>query len=164
MTTLTKRQINWLDKCTKRWMLISKTGLVDVYGHFDCSFQRLSDFKGVKFGWVEGSFDCQQNRLTSLEGAPKHVGGVFDCENNLLTSLVGAPLNVGRDLYCSGNPVSRKTLRAIFNKMQKGHSFEIAAASLRNEMSEKDWKLIASNIPEAIRPGVSMLARFGVFK
>ena len=143
MTTLTKRQINWLDKCTDRWMLIEKTGLVDVYGHFDCSFQRLSDFKGVKFGWVEDGFYCQKNRLTSLEGAPKHVGGTFDCRFNL---------------------VSEKTLMKIFTKMYNGDSFVIAAASLRNEMSREDWKLIASNIHEDIRPGVSMLARFGVFK
>ena len=143
MTTLTKRQINWLDKCTDRWMLIEKTGLVDVYGHFDCSFQRLSDFKGVKFGWVEDGFYCQKNRLTSLEGAPKHVGGTFDCRFNL---------------------VSEKTLMKIFTKMYNGDSFVIAAASLRNEMSEKDWRLISPNIPEAIQPGVSMLARFGVFR
>ena len=52
----------------------------------------------------------------------------------------------------------------IFTKMYNGDSFVIAAASLRNEMSEEDWKLIAPNIPEDIRPGVSMLSRFGVFK
>ena len=128
MTHLTKRQINWLNKCTKRWMLIEKTGLVDVYGHFDCSFQKLSDFKGVKFGWIQDGFYCQSNRLTSLEGAPKHVRGVFDCRFNL---------------------VSEKTLMKIFKKMNGGDSFMVAAASLRNEMSEEDWKLISSNIPES---------------
>jgi hypothetical protein len=56
-----------------------------------------------------------------------------------------------------------KTLDAIFDKMRKGHSFLSAAASLRNKMSEEEWKLITTNIPEAIRPGVSMLARFGAF-
>jgi hypothetical protein len=52
----------------------------------------------------------------------------------------------------------------IFDKMQEGHSFVMAAASLRNKMSKKDWKLISSNIPESARPGVSMLARFGAFE
>jgi hypothetical protein len=47
--------------------------------------------------------------------------------------------------------------------MKEGDSFLSAAASLRKEMSEEDWKLIATNIPGAIRPGVSMLARFGAF-
>jgi len=63
----------------------------------------------------------------------------------------------------SDNPVSAETLVAIFEKMREGHSFAIAAASLRKEMSEEEWKLIATNIPDAIRPGVSMLARFGAF-
>ena len=255
MTSLTKKQINWLDKCTTingikgSWTLNSKTGLVDVEGSFDCRGQRLKGFnQGVKFGVVKKHFWCDNNRLTSLVGAPQEVGFSFDCENNLLTSLVGAPLKVGEsfdcdnnrltslegapqsvgwDFYCSNNrltslvgaplkvgesfycrnnhltslvgaplkvgesfdcrnnhltslvgapqevgesfdcdnnPVSWATLYAIFSKMKEGRSFVIAAASLRNEMSRKDWKLIAKHIPEAIRPGVNMLARFGVFK
>ena len=228
MTTLTKKQINWLDKCTKgRWTLNSKTGLVDVEGSFDCRGQRLKGFKGVKFGVVNRYFWCENNRLTSLVGAPQEVGGSFDCSNNSLTSLVGAPLKVGESFdcdnnrltslvgapqtvgwsfacsynaltslegaplkvgndfycgnnrltslegapqevgesfYCNNNPVSWATLYAIFSKMEEGHSFVIASARLRNEMSEKDWRLISPNIPEAIRPGVNMLARFGVFK
>lgn len=196
MTSLTEKQINWLDKCTdgtgsygrpwvdNTWTLNPKTGLVDVYDGFDCSKQGLSDFKGVKFGVVNGGFYClhnqltslvgapqrvgldflcDNNRLTSLVGAPKTVGGSFDCGNNRLTSLEGAPRKIGWRLDCYLNPVSQKTLNAIFLKMQEGRSFVIAAASLRNEMSKKDWKLIAKHIPEAIQPGASMLARFGVF-
>jgi hypothetical protein len=206
MTTLTQEQINWLDKCANgRWTLNPKTGLVDVDGNFICSFQGLSDFKGVKFGKVTGDFLCGDNRLTSLEGAPQKVGvsfrcgfncltslegapqkvggsfycignqltslegapqkvgGDFWCGKNRLTSLVGAPQRVGGELWCDANPVSAKTLVTIFDKMQEGDSFLSAAASLRNKMSKKDWKLIAPHIPEAIRPGVSMLARFGAF-
>jgi len=277
MTTLTKKQINWLNKCIKEgtyrstpgtWTLNPKTGLVDVDGGFNCSYQRLKGFKEVKFGKVTGSFWCnnnqltslvgapqevgdhflcEDNQLTSLEGAPQKVGWSFSCKDNQLTSLVGAPLKVGddflcdnnslislvgaprrvggyfscsynqlttlvgvpqkvgvdffcdhnsltslegaplkvgNDLYCGNNrltslegaplkvggefwcdanSVSAKTLVTIFDKMQEGHSFVIAAASLKNKMSEKDWKLIAPHIPDAIRPGVSMLARFGAF-
>jgi len=256
MTSLTKKQINWLNKCIKEgtyrstpgtWTLNPKTGLVDVDGGFNCSYQRLKGFKEVKFGKVTGSFWCNNNqltslvgapqevgdhflcednqltslegapqkvgwsfsckdnqltslvgaphkvgddflcdnnRLTSLVGAPRRVGGYFSCsynqlttlvgvpqkvgsdfwcDNNRLTSLEGAPLKVGLDFWCDANPVSAKTLVTIFDKMQEGHSFVIAAASLKNKMSEKDWKLIAPHIPDAIRPGVSMLARFGAF-
>jgi hypothetical protein len=227
MTTLTQEQINWLDKCAKGCTLNLQTGLVDVFGDFSCSSQGLSDFKGVKFGKVTGSFDCDNNSLTTLEGAPQKVKGSFNCDLNSLTSLVGAPqkvgvsfycgnnsltslvgapqkvggdfwcrynritslvgaplkvgrelwcgyndltslegapLNVGGEFWCDANPVSSKTLVAIFDKMKEGDSFLSAAASLRKEMSEEDWKLIATNIPEAIRPGVSMLARFGAFE
>ena len=53
-SALTKRQMNWLDKCTEgTWKLNPQTGLVDVDGDFDCSGQGLTDFKGIKFGEVE---------------------------------------------------------------------------------------------------------------
>jgi hypothetical protein len=44
---------------------------------------------------VGGYFDCSFNKLTSLEGAPEKVGGKFDCSRNVLTSLAGAPKEVG---------------------------------------------------------------------
>ena len=180
MTSLTQEQRKWLDKCTTingikgRWTLNSKTGLVDVEEDFNCSKQGLSDFKGVKFGVVGGYFCCANNRLTSLVGAPQSVGekskghgavnGYFFCSYNQLTTLVGAPQKVKGHFYCDYNPVSSKTLKTMFSKMNKGDSFWVAATSLKNKMSKKNWKLIASNIPEAIQPGVNMLARFGVFK
>ena len=80
MTSLTKRQINWLNKCTDgTWTLNPKTGLVDVEGSFRCYNQGLSDFKGVKFGLVKRHFWCENNLLTSLEGAPQSVGVDFYC-------------------------------------------------------------------------------------
>jgi hypothetical protein len=139
------------------------------YGYFDCSYNAIVSLVGSPQK-VKGHFYCIGNRLTSLEGAPQRVGGDypdlrcdFDCSRNRLISLEGAPQRVSGDFDCEDNPVSEKTLLAIFDKIQKGDSFMVAAASLRNKMSEKDWKLITTNIPEAIRPGVSMLARFGAF-
>jgi hypothetical protein len=129
--------------------------------YFSCSNNQLTSLVGApkRVGWY---FNCTNNQLTSLVGAPQKAGA-FYCKNNRLTSLEGAPLKVGGEFWCDANPVSAKTLVTIFDKMQEGHSFVIAAASLKNKMSEKDWKLIAPHIPEAIRPGVSMLARFGAF-
>ena len=102
---LTPEQIEWLDGCTTgNWDLNLRTGEVDLFhGGFDCSEQDLSDFKGVRFGVVEGRFDCSGNLLTSLEGAPRKVGGSFECDNNRLTSLEGAPQKVGGDFYCGSN-------------------------------------------------------------
>ena len=101
---LTEEQIKWLNKCTEgTWKLNHQTGLVDVEGDFDCNDRGLSDFKGVRFGVVERHFSCSDNRLTSLEGAPRKVGGDFWCENNRLTSLEGAPRKVGGDFDCGSN-------------------------------------------------------------
>jgi hypothetical protein len=113
---------------------------------------------------VGSEFSCSNNQLISLVGAPQSVGRGFWCDRNRLASLEGATLNVhlGK-FWCDVNPVSAKTLVTIFDKMKEGDSFLSAAASLRNEMSEEEWKLIAPHIPEAIRPGVSMLGRFGLF-
>ena len=39
----------------------------------------------------EGNFYCYNNQLTTLEGAPKEVGGDFDCYNNQLTTEDNKP-------------------------------------------------------------------------
>ena len=75
---------------------------IDVEGVVDFSYMKLSQLP-LKFRNVSGSFYCHSNRLTSLEGAPKHVGGNFFCSDNRLTSLEGAPANVGGDFWCDNN-------------------------------------------------------------
>ena len=106
---LTQEQKDWLDKCTKgtkgTWKVNPKTGLVDVKGNFDCSNLGLKDFKGVRFGSVSGDFSCSRNSLTSLEGAPQHVGRDFICSDNDLTSLEGLPdgFKVDGGFSCTGN-------------------------------------------------------------
>lgn len=55
------------------------------------------------FVWdkVDGNFGCGQSQITSLEGAPKEVGGSFDCQRcGKLTSLEGAPKKVGGSFDC----------------------------------------------------------------
>ena len=52
---------------------------------------------------VGGDFSCNSNNLTSLEGAPKEVGGSFSCNSNNLTSLKGAPKEVGGSFSCYSN-------------------------------------------------------------
>jgi hypothetical protein len=106
-TELSQEQTEWLNECTKgNWTLNPQTGLVDVDGGFTCWHQGLSDFKGVRFGVVTWNFNCSGNKLTSLEGAPKKVGGGFGCYNNALTSLKGAPHEVGGRFYCYNNKLT----------------------------------------------------------
>jgi len=104
---LNKEQIKFLNECTEgEWTFNEKTGLVDIKGDFDCSREKLTDFKGVRFGVVTGNFYCYDNNLTSLEGAPQKVGGDFRCHDNKLTSLVGAPQEVEGDFSCSYNKLT----------------------------------------------------------
>jgi hypothetical protein len=99
--------IQFLNKHTEgKWTFNKKTGLVDIKGNFDFSDKNLTDFKGVKFGVVTGSFFCDNNKLTSLEGAPQEVRGSFFCDYNKLTSLKGAPQEVKGDFYCDYNKLT----------------------------------------------------------
>ena len=103
---LTLDQEDFLTTYTQgTWSVNPTTGLVDVQGHFNCSYVRvkLESFAGISFGHVSGDFDCSWNRLTSLEGAPQTVGGYFNCNQNKLKSLEGAPQTVGRDFWCGEN-------------------------------------------------------------
>jgi len=106
-TGLTKSQEEFLDSYTGgTWSYNPATGLVDVEGDFDCSYEKLKDLKGVRFGKVSGRFYCKKNELTSLEGAPQEVGWSFDCQNNSLTSLAGSPQEVGGSFVCSYNKLT----------------------------------------------------------
>ena len=106
-TPPTEEQIEWLNECTRgSWNLNHATGLIDVDGDFSCVQQDLTDFKGVRFGYVKGGFYCNNNLLTSLVGAPQKVGECFYCDNNQLTSLVGAPQTVNESFYCYNNDLT----------------------------------------------------------
>lgn len=112
MKSLTGKQIDFLEKCTvgkygkSEWKFHSFTGLVDVYGDFDCSDNDLEDFNGIKFGVVDGNFNCSKNKLTSLVGSPKQVNGSFICAYNQLTSLEGVPQKIVKIFNCSYNQLT----------------------------------------------------------
>ena len=78
---------------------------IDVDGSVILSSELLTIIP-LKFGTVTRDFDCYNNKLTSLEGAPKEVGRDFDCHNNQLTSLVGCPEVIGGDINCRFNKIT----------------------------------------------------------
>jgi len=73
-----------------------------VTGYFNCSYNHLTTLAGAP-GHVGVDFSCSQNRLTTLEHAPGRVGGGFICSDNHLTSLEHAPGHVGGYFYCDSN-------------------------------------------------------------
>ena len=74
-------------------------------GNFLCYDNKLTSLQGAPshVGWI---FDCSGNELTSLEGAPRHVDGSFRCCRNRLTSLRGAPSHVGSYFNCTNNQLT----------------------------------------------------------
>ena len=81
---------------------------VTILGNFNCDNNQLTSLTGAP-KHVGGNFYCYDNQLTSLTGAPKHVGGDFYCGGTQLTSLMGAPENVGRHFYCDNNQLTSLT-------------------------------------------------------
>ena len=101
--TLTPAQVKWLEAMDITEYSVDDEGFVNVERFVDISERGLSAIP-VKFGYVGGNFYCQHNNnLSSLEGAPREVGGSFYCWNNNLSSLEGAPREVGGSFYCWNN-------------------------------------------------------------
>jgi hypothetical protein len=74
-----------------------KGNIIDVYG--DVNFYNKGLLKiPLNFGKVTGNFSCAYNKLTSLDGCPKWIGGHFFCHGNKLKSIKG-PLFIGGDFF-----------------------------------------------------------------
>lgn len=106
----TKEEItDWLDRQqVKNYTLVEDPDygfVVNVAGNVNLSHQNLN-FIPVKFNTVSNSFWCGSNKLTTLEFAPKSVGGVFSCGNNKLRSLNFGPITVGNDFHCQDNKLT----------------------------------------------------------
>lgn len=84
---------------------INSDGLVSVDGpvHFNYVAERSISRLMVQFDRVSGDFMfLRSQRLTTLAGSPRHVGGhCYFAGAHLLDSLIGAPTSVGGDFYCS---------------------------------------------------------------
>jgi len=84
---------------------INNDGSIDVNGDVDISFKDLERIP-INFRNVTGEFHCDNNKLTTLEGSPIHVGKGFNCSSdnktsNRLKNLIGAPEYVGGDFDCA---------------------------------------------------------------
>jgi hypothetical protein len=75
-----------------------------VDGAFACVAKGLTTLKGAP-AHVGGNFHCDRNLLSSLEAGPQHVEGSYCCESNLLTDLSHMPSFVGDQFWCYDNPL-----------------------------------------------------------
>jgi hypothetical protein len=77
-----------------------------VSGYFNCYNNILTTLEGAPKSVGGEYFNCSFNNLTTLEGGPKEVSGYFECSSNKLISLVGSPKEVGGNFYCRGNKLT----------------------------------------------------------
>ncbi len=73
-----------------------------IISGFYCDNNKLTSLEGAPKS-VGGSFSCSHNNLISLEGAPEEIDEYFNCGDNNLPSLKGAPRKVGDHFYCWEN-------------------------------------------------------------
>jgi hypothetical protein len=116
--SLTDEQRKFLDRIAHGWWSVNSEGLVDVEGSFDCRYQELENFLGIRFGKVSGYFDCDGNQLRTLEGSPRVVGGRFYCSGNPLISLEGAP-EVIKGYFCFKNTWFKYDLQSFLEKIDR---------------------------------------------
>jgi len=75
-----------------------------ISGYFNCCNNKLTTLEGAP-KYVGEHFMCEYNSLTSLKGGPDYVHGYYDCSNNKLTSLEYAPKNTMLSFYCNDNKI-----------------------------------------------------------
>lgn len=80
-------------------------GSINYNGNVNLADKGLKKFP-FKFNRVETDFFCASNELTTLEGAPKYVGGTFSCSYNNLKDLKGGPQEVGKNYFCKANDLT----------------------------------------------------------
>ena len=84
---------------------INPDGSIDADGNVWLYNKGLTELP-LTFNRVTGWFDCSRNKLTSLKGCPRWIGGNFNCYNNQLTSLEFSPDYVGGSFWCSNNQLT----------------------------------------------------------
>jgi len=84
---------------------INDDGSIDVDGSVIISNTELTSLP-IRFNIVSEDFHCGSNKLTTLEGCPKEVGGSFYCHDNDLTSLEYSPIHVGDNFSCALNKIT----------------------------------------------------------
>lgn len=88
--------MSWLKKLKHE---VHEDGSISVDGRVDLSFDEDLERIPFNFRKVKGDFWCTKSKITSLEGAPREVGGDFACVGKW-TSLKGAPEIVGGAFFC----------------------------------------------------------------
>lgn len=92
-------------RCSYTIKNIKRKFIVDVKGNIMVKNKDITSLTNelFEFGSVSENFNCHAcESLTSLQGAPKEVGGRFCCNwCNSLKNLEGAPKKVGGDFDCA---------------------------------------------------------------
>jgi Leucine-rich repeat (LRR) protein len=119
-----------------------KSAVID----FDCSKNKLKTLKGMPPEVTH--LDCSDNLLTSLEGFTK-VTKSLNCKNNKLVSLKGISCDLSvRNMQFKGNPVSERTLKAVYNLMKKCNGdYEVALSKIWGRIPQNEQILMYKDNP-----------------
>jgi hypothetical protein len=101
---------------------------------------------------VDGDVNLFNRNLTKLPLKFNKVSGYFSCNNNKLTSLDGCPKEVGGEFYYGGNPIS--IIIYLFNVNVPNLSEHVKIYLEYQEIYNflrKDCKIVKHRLIEALR-------------
>lgn len=101
MLTTKKEITHWLNEMKISSYEINKDLSVDVNGNVILSSKNLTIIP-IQFNIVHGNFYCDDNKLTTLLGMPRQVGGCVALYGNLLNNYQYVSKSIAGDFYCSG--------------------------------------------------------------
>lgn len=90
-----------------------------IKGDLDLSGMGLTRLPNLSEVVVEGDFNCSDNKLETLKGMPKEVGGNFDFSKNKIKEIITLPETKGKIIY-NGNPLVKNVIerkRAIYRDL-----------------------------------------------
>lgn len=76
-----------------------------INGDLDISGLGLTKLPNLSTVTVTGNFNCANNNLTSLRGAPHHIGKNFSCRHNAIRDLMYMPSHIGDGIDLSENNI-----------------------------------------------------------
>ena len=87
-----------------------------------------------------GYYDCSTNKLTTLKGCPKNLGGDFYCRSNQLKYLDFLPTEIKKEIkiYCGNNPFKND----LYNELESSNVYTYL---LNEKLSKKINQNIKTN-------------------
>lgn len=141
-----------------------------IKGNLDLSGMGLTTLPDLSDVVVEGDFNCSDNKLTSLKGAPKKIGGDFDFSKNNIHDTDMHLGDIGGQIKYDANPfvitnieMQRHKYRRLSkiekileekNKYRAGMSGFINDASLR-VAPDLTSRAVQSMTPEVVKEAVA---------
>jgi hypothetical protein len=96
----------WLDEMDVEYYIINDDFTIDTEESVNINNKKLVELPDyIKFNDIYGWFDCANNQLISMRGFPERTEGGVYASDNKITSLEGCTKYIGGSLDLRNNPI-----------------------------------------------------------